>query len=143
MNAYIIGLFIFCLQSMIIFVGAANIPISCNPNDMTQCIYFNENIIGTTTLGTLIAGEFTDSQYKTAQIETDIFNTDIYTATEHVVAKTASILAFLAFGIFQLTRFFLGYTLIATEIAFALQIIAYYFLARMIDAIIKPHKGEI
>ena len=143
MNAWRIALFIFILQSMIIIVGTAQIPIACDPDDMTQCIFFNENIIGTTTLGNLISGEVASGQYKTAQIETDIFNTDIYTATTIVVSKAVSIISFMATGIFQLTRFFLGWSALATAIAFMLQVIAYYFFLRTLASIIKEGKGEI
>lgn len=143
MNAWRIALAVFLLQSSIILAGFANIPVSCDPADQSQCLYFSETLVASTSVAAIINGEVDDSQYKTARIETDIFNTDVYTATTIAVDKGVSIMAFAGVGVFSLVRFFFGWTTLTFWMGVLMQAVVHYFYLRTLVSIIKEGKGEV
>lgn len=143
MNVYRIALAVLLIQSSIIVAGFANIPITCNPS-RSECVFFSETLVGSSTIFNIINNEFEDGQYRTTRIETNIFTVDVWQTAATTLNKIVSILVFSATGVFSLIRFFFGVSELTFWIGSAMQVIVHLFLLKaFVDMIRSGGEGRI
>lgn len=144
MNAYRIALAVLLIQSSIIIAGFANIPVTCTPPDNTQCVFFSETLVGSSTIYNIINNEFDEGQYRTTRIETNIFTVDVWQTAATTLNKIVSILVFSATGVFSLIRFFFGVSELTFWIGSAMQVVVHLFLLKaFVDMIRSGGEGRI
>lgn len=143
MNAYRIAIFVLLVEGSIILAGFANIPVACNP-DRSECVFFSETLIGTTTVVDIINNEFEEGQYKNTRIEENIFTVDVWQTAATTLDKIVSILVFAGTGVFSLTRFFFGVSTLTFWMGAILQVVVDFFILKAaVDMIRSGGKGDI
>ena len=141
MNIWRLTLFLLLLNMSIYVVGVAQIPIKCNAAQ-TSCIYFGNDIIGTTTLSDIIMDNVDESNYKAVQVEADVA-ADIYTATATAISKAGQTIVFSLHSVYSIIIFVLGGGAVSFAIAVMFQSGIYFFYARYLASLIKEGTGEI
>ena len=141
MNIWRLTLFLLLLNMSIYVIGEAQVPIKCNAAG-TSCIYFGNDIIGTTTLPDIIMDNVDESNYKAVQVEADVA-ADIYTATATAINKAGQTITFSLHSVYSIIIFIAGGGAVSFALAVMYQCGVYFFYARYAISLIKEGSGEI
>ena len=141
MNIWRIAFFLILMNGAFIVIGAAQIPIKCDAAE-TSCVYFDNDLIGSTTLPDILADNIADKSYKAVQIEEEVA-ADIYTATATALSKLGEYVVFTIAFVYAMTIFIFGVNPVSIAVGILLQSAIYLFILRSVISIIKEGKGDM
>ena len=141
MNIWRIALFLLLLNGAFIVVGEARIPIKCDAAE-TSCVYFDNDLIGSTTLPDILEGNIADKSYKVVHVEADVA-VDVYTATATALSKLGQYIIFTVTFVYAMIIFIFGVSSLTIAIGVMFQSAIYFFILRSVVSIIKEGQGEM